>query len=64
LPGPGDAPVDHCLREAYNVEVVFPFLRDVHGTMAFAPGHVEGRYAVVDLHRRDVAFEELATAAA
>ena len=40
VPGSGDAPVDHYLREAYNVEVVFPFLRGLHGTMAFAPGHV------------------------
>jgi Icc-related predicted phosphoesterase len=40
VPGPGDAPVDHYLREAYNVEVVFPLLRGLHGTMAFAPGHV------------------------
>jgi uncharacterized protein len=40
VPGPGDAPIDHYLREAYNVEVVFPSLRGVHGTMAFAPGPV------------------------
>jgi len=40
VPGPGDAPVDHYLREAYNVEVVFPLLRGLHGTMAFAPGPV------------------------
>jgi hypothetical protein len=40
VPGPGDAPVDHYLREAYNIEIVFPFLRGLHGTMAFAPGHV------------------------
>jgi uncharacterized protein len=40
VPGPGDAPVDHYLREAYNVEVVFPLLRGLHGTMAFALGPV------------------------
>ena len=40
VPGPGDAPVDHYLREAYNIEIVIPFLRGLHGTMAFAPGHV------------------------
>jgi Icc-related predicted phosphoesterase len=40
VPGPGDAPVDHYLREAYNIEIVFPFLRGLHGTMAFAPGYV------------------------
>jgi Icc-related predicted phosphoesterase len=40
VPGPGDAPVEHYLREAQNIEVVFPYLRGLHGTMAFAPGHV------------------------
>jgi hypothetical protein len=40
VPGPGDAPVEHYLREAYNIEIVFPFLRGLHGTIAFAPGHV------------------------
>jgi hypothetical protein len=40
VPGPGDAPIDHYLREAQNIEVVFPYLRGVHGTIAFAPGHV------------------------
>jgi Icc-related predicted phosphoesterase len=38
VPGAGDAPMDHYLREAANIEVVAPFLRGVHGTMAFAPG--------------------------
>jgi uncharacterized protein len=40
VPGPGDAPVEHYLREAHNIEVVFPFLHGVHGTAAFAPGYV------------------------
>jgi Icc-related predicted phosphoesterase len=40
VPGPGDAPIAAYLREAHNVEVVYPFLRGVHGTIAFAPGHV------------------------
>jgi uncharacterized protein len=40
VPGPNDAPVDRYLREAYNMEVVFPFLHGVHGTVAFADGHV------------------------
>lgn len=40
VPGPGDAPVAGYLREAQNVEIVFPFLRGVHGTAAFASGHV------------------------
>jgi Icc-related predicted phosphoesterase len=40
VPGPGDAPVHEYLREAYNIEVVFPFLHGVHGTFAFSPGYV------------------------
>jgi len=38
VPGPGDAPVWEYLREAYNIEVVSPLLRGVHGTLAFTPG--------------------------
>lgn len=40
VPGPNDAPVTNYLRESYNVEVVFPKLRSVHGTFAFGPGYV------------------------
>jgi uncharacterized protein len=40
VPGPGDAPIADYLREAQNVEIVYPYLRGVHGTVAFAPGHV------------------------
>jgi Icc-related predicted phosphoesterase len=40
VPGPADAPIEEYLREAQNIEVVFPYVRGVHGTMAFAPGHV------------------------
>jgi uncharacterized protein len=41
VPGPGDAPVSDYLREAYNMETVFPLLHGVHGTVAFAPdGHL------------------------
>jgi len=41
VPGPADAPVVDYLREAANIEVVFPFLHGVHGTAAFAPdGHL------------------------
>jgi uncharacterized protein len=40
IPGPSDAPVADYLREAYNMEIVFPFLHGVHGTLAFAPGYV------------------------
>jgi uncharacterized protein len=40
VPGAADAPVYEYLREAHNIEVVYPFLRGVHGTAAFAPGTV------------------------
>jgi hypothetical protein len=40
VPGPGDAPVEHYLREAHNMEIVFPFLHGVHATVAFAGSHV------------------------
>lgn len=40
VPGPADAPMEEYLREAYNMEIVYPFLHGVHGTFAFAPGHV------------------------
>lgn len=40
VPGPSDAPVADYLREAHNMEVVFPFLHGLHGTVAFADGHV------------------------
>jgi Icc-related predicted phosphoesterase len=40
VPGAGDAPLADYLREAANTEIVAPFLRGVHGTAAFAGGHV------------------------
>ena len=40
VPGPRDAPVQEYLREAYNIEIVYPYLHGVHGSFAFAPGHV------------------------
>jgi uncharacterized protein len=40
VPGPSDAPIETYLREAQNIEVVFPFLHGIHGTLAFAPGYV------------------------
>src|SRR4051812_26646084 len=40
VPGPSDAPIAGYLREAYNVEVAYPFLHGVHGTAAFAAGPV------------------------
>ena len=40
VPGPIDAPLGDYLRESYNMEVAFPFLHGVHGTVALAPGNV------------------------
>lgn len=37
LPGPRDAPVSMYLREAYNIERVFPNVHGVHGTFGFTP---------------------------
>jgi hypothetical protein len=40
-PGPGDAPIEHYLREAANIETVVPSLRGLHGGLAFTPdGHI------------------------
>jgi Icc-related predicted phosphoesterase len=36
VPGPSDAPVQDYLREAHNMEIVFPLIRGVHGTVAVA----------------------------
>jgi Icc-related predicted phosphoesterase len=40
VPGPTDAPLRDYLREAYNMEIAFPLLRGVHGTVALGPGDV------------------------
>jgi hypothetical protein len=40
VPGPGDAPVDRYLRDAFNIEIAFPLLHGVHGTVAYASGGV------------------------
>jgi Icc-related predicted phosphoesterase len=40
VPGAGDAPADRYLREVHTIEIAFPQLRGVHGTVAFAPGGV------------------------
>jgi Icc-related predicted phosphoesterase len=40
VPGRDDAPVAEYLREAHNTEVVHPFLHGIHGTAAFADGHL------------------------
>jgi Icc-related predicted phosphoesterase len=34
-PGPGDAPIAEYLREAHSIEVVYPALHGLHGTIAF-----------------------------
>jgi uncharacterized protein len=40
VPGPGDTPIDHYLREAHDAGTVHPDLHGVHGTAALAPdGH-------------------------
>jgi Icc-related predicted phosphoesterase len=35
VPGPADAPIEEYLKEAHNLETVFPHLHGVHGTAAF-----------------------------
>ncbi|MCS7173281.1 MAG: heat-stable protein [Armatimonadetes bacterium] len=40
VPGPDDAPIVDYLREAYNVELVYPYMHSVHGTFSIGPGHV------------------------
>lgn len=40
VPGPDDAPISEWLREAWNMEIVFPNLHGVHGAFAFAPGWI------------------------
>jgi uncharacterized protein len=40
VPGPGDAPFRDYLRESANMEVVYPQLHGLHGTVALGPGHV------------------------
>jgi hypothetical protein len=40
VPGPEDAPFADFLREAANLEIVYPHLRGVHATFAMAPGYV------------------------
>jgi Icc-related predicted phosphoesterase len=40
VPGANDAPLSDYLRESYNMEMVYPRLRGVHGTAAIGPYHV------------------------
>ena len=40
VPGPTDAPLHDYLRESYNIEIAFPLVRGVHGTVALGDAHV------------------------
>src|SRR5436305_7155320 len=40
VPGTTDAPLGDYLRESYNLEIAYPFLHGVHGTVALGPGDV------------------------
>ena len=40
VPGPNDAPLREYLSESHNLEIVFPRLRGVHGTLALSATHV------------------------
>jgi Icc-related predicted phosphoesterase len=40
IPGPEDVPLVEYLREAAQMEMVYPHLHGVHGTFALAPGYV------------------------
>jgi hypothetical protein len=40
VPGLTDAPLRDYLRESYNMEIAYPHLHGVHGTVALAPGDV------------------------
>jgi uncharacterized protein len=40
VPGAQDAPLAGYLRESYNVEMVYPFLHGVHGSIAMSSDHL------------------------
>jgi len=40
VPGRADAPLGDYLRESYNMEIAYPHLHGVHGTVALGPGDV------------------------
>jgi Icc-related predicted phosphoesterase len=40
VPGADDAPIAGYLRESYNIEMVFPFLHGIHGTIALSPDYL------------------------
>ena len=63
IPGSEDAPIYEYLREAANIEIVYPYLRGVHGTFAFAPGYIVftgmGGTVIDDPHMRREELETL-----
>jgi len=63
IPGPQDVPLYQYLREAYNIELVFPMLKGVHGKVAFGPGHIAfvgmGGHILDDEHVTPEEHEEL-----
>jgi uncharacterized protein len=40
IPGSEDAPMQEYLREAANIEIIYPYLHNVHNTFALASGYV------------------------
>jgi uncharacterized protein len=40
VPGPHDAPIARYLRESYNIEMVFPFMHGIHGTIALSADYL------------------------
>ncbi len=41
IPGKYDAPIERFLREAYNSEIVYPHIRNVHKSFSFYRNHYE-----------------------
>jgi hypothetical protein len=41
IPGSHDAPIERYMREAFNHEIVFPHIRNVHKTFSIYRGHYE-----------------------
>jgi Icc-related predicted phosphoesterase len=63
IPGSEDVPIYEYLREAANIEIVYPYLRGVHGTFAIAPGYIVftglGGTVIDDPHMRREELETL-----
>ncbi|NOX37415.1 MAG: hypothetical protein GXO78_07755 [Calditrichaeota bacterium] len=41
IPGKFDAPIDRYLREAFNYEIVYPHIRNIHKSFSFYRNHYE-----------------------